>query len=52
LLALAEARGLELTSALRARVDACSDPARLEAWLHRAATADNAGEAFGLDDAD
>ncbi len=42
LLAIADARGLPLGETERARIDACSDPAQLEAWLRRAATAHDA----------
>jgi hypothetical protein len=42
------ARGLALDDALRARIEACDDLARLDRWLARALTAASAPEA--LDD--
>ena len=46
LLTLLEARGLAVTPALRARVGACVDLARLERWIVRAATAQSAADAL------
>jgi hypothetical protein len=46
LFAILEARGLEITPELRARVRACRDLDRLELWLRRAATAARCDEVF------
>jgi hypothetical protein len=40
------ARGIAVADEHRARVDACEDPARLQAWLLRALTAATAEEVF------
>ena len=45
-LILLEARGFEVTPALRARTHACGEPAVLEQWLRRAATATHVDEVF------
>ena len=45
-LILLEARGFEVTPALRARTHACGEPAVLEQWLRRAATATRVDEVF------
>ena len=45
-LALLEARGLPCPEEARARVEACDDPATLQRWILRAATASSAEEAL------
>ena len=47
LLALLAARGFRLTAAQRRRIMACTEPAQIEAWIARAATAKSATAVVG-----
>jgi len=47
LLIVLEGRGLSLTSAQRARIQACSSAARLDAWLKRVVTVKSVAELLG-----
>jgi hypothetical protein len=42
------ARGLHVSAEIRERVLSCTDTSQLEAWAHRAATADSVGDVFGV----
>ena len=44
ILALLEARGMEVTAPLREAIEGCSDASILETWLRRAVTAESADE--------
>ena len=44
LLTLLDARGLAVSAAQRATVEACTDPAQLDQWVRRAATAGSTSE--------
>ena len=46
LLAVLEARGLPIPDEVRARVEACDDPAQLQLWIVRAATVDSVDGLF------
>ena len=46
LVAICQARGLLLDDAMRARIAACEDPALLERWVVRAATAAAIADVF------
>ena len=48
LLRVLERRGVTLDEATRARVTACSDPAVLDGWLDRAATASTRADVFDV----
>lgn len=47
LLALLAARGFRLTAAQRRRIMSCTEPAQIEAWIARAATAKSATAVVG-----
>jgi len=47
ILAVLAARGLDVPDEVRARITACTDLARLDAWLARAVTASSAAEVIG-----
>ena len=47
LLALLAARGFRLTAAQRKRITSCTEPAQIEAWIARAATAKSATAVVG-----
>ena len=47
ILAVLAARGLEVPEAVRARITACTELARLDAWLARAVTAATAADVVG-----
>lgn len=47
LLAFLDARGIQVSSALRARVLSCTDAERLDTWIARAATATTAADVIG-----
>ena len=46
LLAVLEARGLRISDEVRGRVLACTDAAKLEAWIHKAVTVASVDELF------
>jgi hypothetical protein len=47
LLAVLSARGLDVPEDVRARITACTELARLDAWLARAVTAASASDVVG-----
>lgn len=47
LLAFLAARGIEVPSDARARITGCTDLARLDSWIRRAATATTIQDLFG-----
>jgi hypothetical protein len=47
ILAVLAARGLEVPEPVRARITACTEPARLDSWLARAVTAAAAADVVG-----
>lgn len=46
-----EARGIHVPNEIRERITSCTDPALLDTWLIRAATATSITELFAEDDA-
>jgi len=46
LLAVLEARGLEVSAEVRERIIGCTDPEVLESWVRRAVIVDRAEELF------
>jgi hypothetical protein len=47
LLTLLDARGLAISTADRAKIEACTDAALLDQWIRRAATAESVREVVG-----
>lgn len=45
-LAVLDARGIEISDAVRARVTACTDIDQLDGWVRRAATATSVDDLF------